>query len=226
MLNQQSPLVSAPGPSSGTPHAISMSCCASTSSTTMPTARIDHCINARPSAVPLHLPERSSGRSDVTGSAASYTSTSRSRDMTGLSAHQPTTTYELGGPGVIGRARRAVPRALRRSRLDTPDTILRWHRRLVRRRCTYPHRGWTATDRRRPRRRGGANGAGEPAPGYLRLQGELLNLGHRVGASTIRRILKRHRIPPAPSRRTDSSWRQFLRTLWGARSRAWLAGQR
>ena len=133
----------------------------------------------------------------MTGSAASYTSTSRSRDMTGLSAHQPTTTYELGGPGVIGRARRAVPRALRRSRLDTPDTILRWHRRLVRRRCTYPHRGWTATDRRRPRRRGGANGAGEPAPGYLRLQGELLNLGHRVGASTIRRILKRHRIPPA-----------------------------
>jgi putative transposase len=48
--------------------------------------------------------------------------------------------------------------------------------------------------------------------GYQRIQGELLKLGRHVGASTIRRVLKRSGIPPAPDRCTETTWRQFLHT--------------
>ena len=105
---------------------------------------------------------------------------------------------------------RLLPRERWAAFLVTPSTLLRWHRQLVARRWTYPHGC------------GGRSGLDEevvelvlrlarenPRWGYVRIVGECRTLGVRVSASSVRRILRRHRLGPAP-RRGRPSWTQFL----------------
>ena len=108
------------------------------------------------------------------------------------------------------RAFRLGRQALRQvATIVTPDTLLRWHRQLVA--CKWTHarrsqpRGVLAEIRRLVVRMAEDN----PTWGYTRIQGALKNVGHRVGRSTIARILKAHGLAPVPERTT--SWQTFLR---------------
>jgi transposase len=97
----------------------------------------------------------------------------------------------------------------------TPDTILRWHRDIARRRwATRSMRGRTG----RPAIRRNIKALvlrlarENPEWGYRRIHGELAGLGVKVAASTVWEILKASGVDPAPLRRTGPTWPQFLRS--------------
>ena len=109
----------------------------------------------------------------------------------------------------------AISRVLPRSRwscfLVKPETLLRWHRRMVAGSWTFPRRGHGRPSLDDDFQQLIVRLAREnPRWGYQRIQGELLRLGVQVSATAIRTTLRRHRLDPAP-RRASTTWRAFLR---------------
>jgi putative transposase len=108
---------------------------------------------------------------------------------------------------------RLLPRRRWSSFMVTPQTLQRWHRRMVRRHWTYP-----TTPRGRPPLPEQLQtlivqlASENPRWGYQRIRGELLRLGCRVSASSIARVLRANGLQPAPRRAAASpTWRSFLR---------------
>ena len=102
--------------------------------------------------------------------------------------------------------------------IATPDTLLRWYHRLIAQK-------FDGSKRRTPLRRPPVAEEVEwlavqmadenPTWGYRRIQGALANLGHHIDAITVRNILRRHHLEPAPQRRqAGMSWAQFLKLHW------------
>jgi len=107
-------------------------------------------------------------------------------------------------------------------RIFQPETILRWHRELVRRKWTYPHKN-----------KGGRPSISKeleelilrlahenPRWGYGKIQGELVKLSFKVSQSTVRNILERHGIQPVPVRNSSIGWRHLMTHY---KNRSWRA---
>jgi putative transposase len=111
---------------------------------------------------------------------------------------------------VLSALTRLLPTQRRRHRFVTPQTLLHWHRELVRRHWTKPHRPPGRPSIPPELRRLILRLAAEnPMWGYRRIHGELARLGYKLAPSTVWLLLKRAGIDPAP-RRAGPTWRQFL----------------
>jgi hypothetical protein len=135
--------------------------------------------------------------------------------------------WSPGDRMVLAALRERIPRSGWAGLLVRPETVLGWHRALMRRKwAAYqgrPRRGRppiSAECRQLIVRMAREN----PGWGYFRIRGELLKLGHQVAATTIRSILLAAGVPPS-GRRSQLTWKQFLtahaETLIAATSSVW-----
>jgi len=111
----------------------------------------------------------------------------------------------------LAAASRLLPRTSWRSFLVTPGTLLRWHRRLVTRRWTYPSRRGRPPIGEEIRELVLRLAHENPRWGYKRIVGELNGLGISVATTTVRKILRQAGLGPA-GERAGLSWRAFLQT--------------
>jgi putative transposase len=113
---------------------------------------------------------------------------------------------------LLAAVSRVLPRDRWGSFLVTPTTLLRWHRELVRRKCTFRRGGRPGRPSVDPEAQALVLQMARENPrwGCVRISGELRKLGIRVGATTIRTLLRRHGLGPAP-RRNGPTWSEFLR---------------
>jgi putative transposase len=128
-----------------------------------------------------------------------------------LRRQTPRPRLEPADRALLAAVSRVLPRARWSCFFVQPETLLRWHRRLIAGAWTYPHRqtGRPPLDQEVQQlvvRLAREN----PRWGYQRIKGELLRLGVRISAAAVRTTLRRHGLDPAP-RRSSSTWSAFLR---------------
>ena len=120
--------------------------------------------------------------------------------------------YSLADRALLATLARRLSRERWAAFLVTPATLLRWHRELIARSWTYPRRRHVAVNAIDDEvvalvlRLAQEN----PRWGYLRIVGECRKLGVAISATSVRNVLRRHRLRPAP-RTSGPSWSEFLR---------------
>ena len=118
--------------------------------------------------------------------------------LTVLRRQAPRPRFEPADRAVLAAISRVLPRARWSCFLVRPETLLRWHRRLVAGAWTYPHRqtGRPPLDQD-VQQLIICLAKDNPTWGYQRIKSELLRLGVQVSATAIRTVLRRHRLVEA-----------------------------